>query len=152
MKLNYNSLVIRRMRIQDVDQIMQIEEASFIAPWSRKSFEAELCKTEGDSIVALIGDDVVGYLIQWIVEDEIHIANVAVHPAWRRRGIGEFLVRSSMQNRDDISWIGLEVRESNYPAIELYAKLGFKKVGVRRKYYAADGEDAVLMAKSIVSE
>ena len=135
------------MRKEDLEQVVAIEEMSFPSPWSRKSFKSELKKEYCQSIVSEIDNRVVAYLILWIVADEVHIANVAVHPVWRKRGIGEILVRRAMADCEGFYWIGLEVRRSNMVARSLYIKLGFCEVGVHKNYYAREGEDALLMAK-----
>ena len=140
------------MREEDLDQVMAIEGSSFSSPWSRKSFETELTKEFGIPLVAVVDDSVVGYLIEWLVADKIHIANIAVHPDWRKCGIGEWLMQEVMRNSGEFSWIGLEVRRSNKNARALYAKLGFREVGVRSNYYVQEGEDAILMVKRLVPE
>lgn len=140
------------MREEDLDQVLTIEETSFSSPWSRKSFEAELKKEFGISLVVLDDNRIVGYLVEWLVADEIHIANIAVHPGWRQRGIGERLMQEVIRNSSGFCWIRLEVRRSNKAARELYAKLGFREVGVRRNYYVQEGEDAILMVLRLVPE
>ena len=140
------------MREEDLDQVLSIEEASFLSPWSRKSFEVELTKEFGVSLVILDDDRIVGYLVEWLVADEIHIANIAVHSDWRQRGIGEMLMQEVVRNSSGFSWIRLEVRRSNKAARELYAKLEFREVGVRRNYYVQEGEDAILMVRRLVQE
>ena len=140
------------MHEADLDQIMTIETDSFSLPWSRKSFEVELKKEFCFSIVALANTKVVGYLIMWLVADEIHIANIAVHCEWRRQGIAEMLMRIAIQNSHGFSWMGLEVRRTNRAARALYTKLDFIEVGVRKNYYQVEGEDAILMAKVLKAE
>ena len=140
------------MREEDIDQVLTIEETSFLSPWSRKSFEVELEKEFGVSLVVLEDNRIVGYLVEWLVADEIHIANIAVHPDWRQRGIGERLMQEVIRNSSGFSWIRLEVRRSNKAARELYAKMGFREVGVRRNYYVQEGEDAIMMVKRLVPE
>jgi ribosomal-protein-alanine N-acetyltransferase len=136
---------------KDLEQVLAIEEASFPSPWSWKSFETELRKDFSVSIVADVDDRVVGYLIGWFIADEIHIANIAVHPEWRKRGIGELLIHEIVKMGRGHSWIGLEVRRSNRAARSLYSKLCFREVGVRKNYYAQEGEDAILMVRRIHS-
>ena len=142
------------MRADDLDQVLAIERMSFRSPWSRRQFEAELEKDFGVCAVAVAGEGVVGYLIVWLVADEVHIANVAVHPAWRKQGLGERLIGEAVwgREREGFRWVGLEVRRSNRAARALYRKLGFVEVGVRKNYYVQEGEDAVLMAKTLESE
>ena len=144
--------LLRPMTEGDLDSVMVIECLCFPTPWSRRSFEAEFTKAFGTALVFECQDEIAGYLVAWRIEDELHIANLAVHPAWRRRGIAETLLRRILQAESGVSWIGLEVRASNDSARSLYRKLGFHDSGVRKGYYADEGEDAVLMVKSVHSE
>ena len=91
--------------------------------------------------------EVYGYITYSVVLDEVQIANVAVHPDQRRRGIAENLLKSlyASSKASGMSVITLEVRESNKPAICLYKKCGYKEVGRRKKYYKSPDEDAILM-------
>jgi ribosomal-protein-alanine N-acetyltransferase len=140
-------MTIRRMNSMDLDSVIAIEEVSFISPWNRKSFEFELARKGGMPLVAEENRMVVGYVVAWRVVDEIHIANLAVRPEWRRRKVGQTLLEELVGLSSECSWIGLEVRVSNLPARSLYQKLGFKEVGIRKKYYMEENEDAVLMTK-----
>ena len=88
-------------------------------------------------------------MIQWLIADEVHIANIAVHPDWRKQGIGKKLMQEAIRGTAGVSWIGLEVRRSNRIARKMYEKMGFRKVGTRKKYYAEEGEDAILYMKTI---
>ena len=142
-------MVIRRMRAGDIDQVLAIEKLSFKYPWSRKTFETELTKDFGISLVADINTKVVGYIIEWLVADEIHIANLAVHPEWRGRGIAKALIQKGIINDGNFSRVRLEVRYSNIPARSLYAKLGFVEIGVEKGYYIQDNEDAIIMVKQL---
>ncbi len=129
--------------------MLAIERFSFKYPWSRKSFEIELKKDFGISLVAVINEKVVGYLIEWLIADEIHIANLAVHPAWRGQGIAKALIQKGIINDGNFSWVRLEVRYSNIVARSLYAKLGFVEIDVQKSYYVQDNEDAIIMAKRL---
>ena len=144
--------MVRGMRKADLDEILWIEEASFGSPWSRASFEAELRKEYSTCRVAVAVGRVVGYIVVWYVVDEIHIANVAVHPDWRRQGVAERLISRVLEEGEGFFWVGLEVRSSNRAARALYRKLGFREVGIRRQYYVQEREDAVLMAKRLELE
>ena len=143
---------LRTMTEDDLDSVMVIESLCFRSPWSRGSFEAEFQKPFGTRVVFTEQDGIAGYVVAWRIEDELHIANLAVHPARRRAGIAETLLRHVLDAEPGVSWIGLEVRASNAPARALYRKLGFHEAGVRKGYYADEGEDAVLMVKSVHSE
>ena len=140
------------MTEEDLDSVMVIESLCFRSPWSRRGFEAEFQKQFGIALVFAEQDGIAGYVVAWRIEDELHIANLAVHPARRRAGIGEMLIRHVLEAEPEVSWIGLEVRASNASARALYRKLGFHEAGVRKGYYADEGEDAVLMVKSVHSE
>ena len=142
-------MVLRRMTAADLDAVLRIEEASFDAPWSRTSFEGELKKTYGVTRVAEKVGRVVGYLIEWRIVDEVHIANIAVHPDWRRRGIAQAMMERSLSEAAGCRWVGLEVRDGNDAARRLYEKLGFQERGVRERYYEKEGADAILMVKRL---
>lgn len=144
------SLEIRKMKADDLDQVMTIEQASFPFPWSRTSFEKEL-KDNGYAyyIVACTanGGAVVGYGGSWVLFGEAHITTLAVHPDYRRKGTGSILLKSLMDVSIKLGacQVFLEVRNSNDAARTLYEKFGFKIKGIRKKYYL--DEDALIMAR-----
>ncbi len=90
---------------------------------------------------------VVGFVIFWLVHDEVHILNVAIHPTVRRQGIGRLLMVEALERgrANGASLVTLEVRRSNFGALGLYRDLGFRPVGIRPNYYVDEGEDAVVM-------
>jgi ribosomal-protein-alanine N-acetyltransferase len=140
-------LIIEEMRSEDLDEIIEIEEASFPTPWPKRMFDLELKSTRSYCRVARVSGVIVGYIVAWMIYDEVHILNVAVHPGFRRMGIGERILRDCLDfffsngARNAI----LEVRRGNNEAKRLYEKLGFKSIGIRRGYYADTGEDAIVM-------
>jgi ribosomal-protein-alanine N-acetyltransferase len=144
-------LLIRRAGLADVSAIWAIEKVSFPSPWSRWSFLAELGHRHSRTLIAGPAPprpwQTLGYLIFWVVQDEMHILNLAVAPAHRRRGIARRLLAEGLaQARElgaELAW--LEVRPSNAPARALYASLGFKEVGRRPRYYDDTHEDALLL-------
>ena len=138
---------IRKMIRSDLKQVMKIENASFVSPWSRKSFESELKKDFGLSYTVVEGKQVIAYIIGWLVADEIHITNIAVHPQWRRQGVAMVLMKKVIDGYPEFFWVRLEVRRSNMAARNLYRQLGFKEVGIRKRYYVQENEDAILMTK-----
>ncbi len=145
-----NSLTIRRMTLEDVPHVHQVEIDSFAIPWSQKSLEDEVTKNPcARYLVGLVEGKIVAYAGVWIVLDEGHITNIAVLKAYRGRGIGEELTKSLLQYGANlgVAYVTLEVRASNIPAQSLYQKLGFVKAGVRKKYYEDNQEDALLMVK-----
>lgn len=138
------------MTCEHLDEVLAIEQASFSTPWSRYAFTYELLENEfAHYIVALAGGKVVGYAGMWIILDEAHVTNVAVHPAYRRRRIGKRLMQELMRRAALLGArrMTLEVRTSNRAARRLYAALGFVERGRRRGYYTDTKEDAVIMWK-----
>ncbi|MBM4300398.1 MAG: ribosomal-protein-alanine N-acetyltransferase [Deltaproteobacteria bacterium] len=144
-------LIIRRAGLADVSAIWAIEKAAFLTPWSRWSFLAELGQRYSHTLV--IGPaaphprQTLGYLIFWVVLDEMHILNLAVHPKHRRRGLARRLLAEGLaQARTlgaELAW--LEVRTSNLAAQALYKSFGFREVGRRPRYYDDTREDALLL-------
>jgi len=94
------------------------------------------------------GRDLVGFAGAWVLVDELHVTTIAVHPAWRRRGVGTSLMLRLVERSLErgIALVTLEVRPSNATARALYERLGFSEVGRRRGYYADTGEDALIMS------
>jgi len=137
---------IRPMCEADLDAIMAVEVASFHTPWTRNDFEGELVNPLAYYLVAE-DDGVIGYVGSWIIFDECHITNIAVSPEARKRGIGDALLKTLISDAEEKGVVAttLEVRPSNAPAIHLYEKYGFTVEGVRKRYYADTGEDALIM-------
>jgi ribosomal-protein-alanine N-acetyltransferase len=136
------------MRVEDLDEVLEIERASFSMPWSRGAFTYEIERNRVARCWVTREDDrVAGYLCLWEVADELHITNVAVHPAYRRRGIGRTMIAAVLDDavRRSLSLVGLEVRPTNAEARTLYESFGFRVVGRRRGYYYDTGEDALIM-------
>jgi len=139
--------LIRPMRAEDLERILEIEAVSFVSPWTWNHFKQELTKTYGRLRVAVIQKQISGYLMAWFIENELHIANLAVHPDYRCQGIAEKLVRNMLNEVPQCILATLEVRESNTAARNLYEKFGFGVVEIRKKYYEQEGEDALIMSK-----
>lgn len=140
--------IIRRMRLKDVDQVAEIERATFARPWSRESFRQELTRNVAARyLVAEENGRVTGYAGAWIILDESHITNIAVTEDARGRGIGRRLTEALMQILSNLGagYATLEVRVSNLRAQNLYKSLGFISVGKRKRYYEDNNEDAFLM-------
>ena len=136
------------MRVEDLDEVLEIERASFSMPWSRGAFTYEIERNRvARCWVTRDESRVVGYLCLWEVADEVHITNVAVHPAYRRRGVAREMLAAVLDDavRRSLSVVGLEVRPTNAEARALYESFGFRVVGRRRGYYYDTGEDALIM-------
>ena len=142
---------IEKMSGSDLPEIMKIERASFPAPWSEALFRQELEFALSRSLVAKseggAGRETVGYIVYWIVFDEIHVNNLAVRSDFKRRGIASRLVDAALEKAcaEGATRCTLEVRVSNEAARRLYEKFGFVVRGVRPRYYAESGEDALVM-------
>jgi ribosomal-protein-alanine N-acetyltransferase len=136
------------MTVDDIDAVQVVERASFPVPWPANAFRHELTQNRNARyVVAREGDRVVGYAGLWLMVDEAHITTFAVLPEHRRRRIGERLLQRLFEVAEEVGaeWLTLEVRVSNLPAQRLYEKYGFKRAGVRRRYYSDNNEDALIM-------
>ena len=138
---------IRRLQLQHLNEIEEIERRSYPTPWSRSMFASELAKPSSICLGAFEGDRLSGYLIISRYVDAWHVMNIAVDPTDRRRGIASMLFERLFDLTADDEQRGytLEVRVSNAGAIELYSRLGFEARGIRRGYYTDNHEDALIM-------
>lgn len=148
-------MIYRPMTIEDIPQVYLVERRSFPNPWSKNIFLSELTRNDAAMyIVAVVDERVVGYAGIWIILDEGHITNIAVDPAFRRRGIGQGLLNELTKfalGRGVVA-MTLEVRVSNTGAQALYEKLGFVPRGIRREYYQDNKEDALIMWRELGEE
>lgn len=141
------NIIIDFMKEEDIDEILDISALSFSICWSKNSYLQELTNPVAKYLVAKINNKVVGFVGTWIVLDESHITNIAVHPNHREQGIASKLLEELLnycKNQGCISYT-LEVRSSNIAAQSLYEKHGFKQNGIRKRYYEDNNEDAILM-------
>ena len=145
------SVLVRAMGPLDLPEVSILDALSFNVPWPAKAFEHELGNANARCWVAELDGRVVGALVVWRVLDEAHIATVAVHPQYRRRGIARELFRTATEAAyaEGARIYHLEVREGNAAAIKFYEDFGFAVVGRRPKYYKDTGEDALLMTKIV---
>ena len=132
-----------------VPQVAELEKLCFSDPWSEQSIASELDNVLALWYVALDDDRVVGYIGSQTVCGETDVMNIAVHPDYRRRGIGQILIEELIREVKNLGSISLtlEVRSSNAPAVSLYEKLGFSQVGLRKNYYRNPKEDALILRK-----
>jgi [ribosomal protein S18]-alanine N-acetyltransferase len=140
-------LEITPMQPADLDAVDEIERHSFKHPWPAQVFADELARDWARVDVIRDRGRVVGFVDYWLVHDEVHLLAIAVHPDVRRRGAGRVLLDHLLALARDrrAALVTLEVRRNNRPAIALYERAGFAVVGVRPRYYAEDGEDALVM-------
>ena len=132
-------------------QIQRIEQQSFTVPWTEAMLRLQLSPDSHVFLTAQADGQVVGYIGMMYVLDEGYISNVAVHPDYRRQGIARALIRALEARARGmlLSFLTLEVRESNAPARALYAECGFREVSRRKNYYEKPAEDAILMTLTL---
>lgn len=142
---------IVEMTGKDLLPVLEIENLSFASPWTEDLFEQELKSNFSKVFLAKKEENqrrlVAGYISFWLAMAEVHIVNLAVHPRYRRNGIGAALVSFGLDYclQRGGRYAILEVRKSNVAALRLYKKLGFKEEGVRYRYYEDNQEDAIIM-------
>lgn len=136
---------------EELDLLYEIETASYPNPWPYDAFRREL-KLPFSRILAArnsdhVGPPLLGYCVLWVIRDEAHILNLAVHPDARRQGVASAVLRSAIDaaRGQGARILYLEVRKSNDAAQKLYEGFGFKQVGVRPRYYEDNREDALVM-------
>ena len=143
------SVILRKMTLDDLEQVVALDQISFSLPWPPRSFQFELTDNPASRCwVADLDGRVVGMVVAWLIVDEIHIATIATHPDFRKQGIGKKLLSFTLQSAKDEGALTsfLEVRESNEAALMMYDKFGYVESGRREGYYKDNGEDAILMS------
>ncbi len=139
---------IRRMTLADVSAVQAIEQATFATPWTEADFVREMTENRcARYLVAEADGCVIGYAGAWCILDEGHVTNIAVTRSRRGQGVGGELLNRLMRYAANlgVQYLTLEVRRGNAVAQALYQKAGFQSVGVRKRYYEDNGEDALLM-------
>lgn len=142
-------MIVRQMELDDISQVAEIEKNTFSIPWSEASFRDTLSREDTLYLVAEEQGEILGYCGFWQSLDEGEIPNVAVKGGYRRRGVGEALLKALFLQGAErgITAFTLEVRAGNAAALLLYEKLGFRAVGMRPDFYRKPVEDAVIMWK-----
>ena len=142
------NLIIRKMNLDDIDDILSVEELCYVEHhWSYESFVSELNNQISSYKCAVIDNKCIGYMGIWKIIEEAHVTNLSVHPEYQNKKIAHRLLLNSIDEcyKDKVKYITLEVRASNIKAIHLYEKFGFKSLGLRKKYYQDNNEDALIM-------
>jgi ribosomal-protein-alanine N-acetyltransferase len=147
-------VVVAPLRTRDLKAVLRIEQDVFDEAWSRRLFEEELAqRTSRAYRAAWVGTDLVGYAGQMSVDDEAHVNNIAVAPAWTGRRLGTVLmadlVRTALARGS--AHLTLEVAVGNEPAQALYRRFGLAPVGVRPNYYAEGGDALIMWVRDIDS-
>lgn len=146
--MKQQQLMVTPMVQQEVPEVWELEKLCFTLPWSLESFFLEVDQNQCARYFTARQDRrIVGYGGMWLVLDEAHVTNIAVHPEYRRQGVGKAVMLKMMEEavRLSIQRMTLEVRVSNAGAIALYERLGFEQGGVRKCYYPDNREDALIM-------
>lgn len=144
-------IYIESIKSHDIRSVLELERLCFAVPWSEDVFRMEIERNRfARYLVVKYRGDVIGYGGIWLIIGEAHVTNIAIHPDYRRRGIGRELLLSLMEvaREFDAIKMTLEVRESNTGAKALYEQLDFKADGIRKGYYGDTGEDAIIMWNS----
>ncbi len=142
-------LTIRKMTVEDVPAVAQIDKMSFSLPWPEHSFRYEVSDNRAARCFVVETEDkrIAAMIVSWIIIDEVHIATIATHPEFRRQGIGARLLTEALNeaHASGARRAFLEVRAGNEAAQAMYRKFGFEVTGRRPRYYKDNGEDAILM-------
>ena len=142
-------LVVRPISFGDLPQVIAIERRSFPSPWSLAMFVLELSKPSGICLAAVREGEIVGYVICARYDEAFHVMDIAVDPEHRRGGVASALLDGVIARAGEDANYTLEVRVSNAGAIALYERYGFRGVGTRPRYYADNGEDAIIMWRAV---
>jgi len=147
-----DKVIFRPMNERDVPEVYQIERVSFSYPWFPSLFIRET-KKPGFSFfqVMKLNGKIIGYAGYWKIRNEAHLVDLAIHPDWRRRGLGSRLFRYIIDQikSKGMDLVTLEVRETNLVAQRFYEKFDFQKIAVRRAYYKDTGENAIIYWKKL---
>ena len=142
------SFVIRKMTVEDVKAVAELDRISFSLPWPERSFHFEVTSNSASRCwVAESRGQIVGVIVAWLLVDEIHIATIATHPDFRRQGIAQALLAHVLRTGAEEGAVSsfLEVRAGNLAAQAMYRKFGYEESGRRLRYYKDNDEDAILM-------
>ena len=139
--------MIRIATSNDLADILSIEKKVFKHPWSKEQLSWELnSQPVAENYVMIARGNMIGYLFSHVVDDDVQILNIAIDIPFQHKGYGEQLLSYFLDQFNEDSSIHLEVRKSNFPAINLYLKFWFHETGTRKGYYS-DGEDAIIMQR-----
>lgn len=144
-----NNIFLDNLKTKYLDSLVELENKCFKIPWSKNMFLGDVDNPNAYYILIINDDRVIGYCGLYRVLDESSITNIAVHPDFRKKGLATLMLRNIFEYclKASISFVTLEVRESNTDAIKLYMDNGFEIVGERKNYYADNRETAILMTK-----
>jgi ribosomal-protein-alanine N-acetyltransferase len=150
--LKKDSVIIRPMKVLDLDDVLRIERESYVEPWLRDHFLYELQTSRiSKTMVLEIEGKIAGYVGLWLLHPEIHVTNMTVSTVYRKQGLGtklmDYVMNLALESKFKV--ITLEVRHNNDAALALYRKFGFEIRGIRKNYYAAEKADALIMSRTM---
>ena len=148
------NFLIRKMIMNDLEQVVAIDQVSFSLPWPARTFQFELTDNPTSRCwVVELDKKIIAMIVSWLILDELHVATIATHPDFRMQGIGRKLLLHALKSARDEGVIRsfLEVRESNDAAIKMYRSFNFVEDGRRKEYYKDNNEDAILMTLNDLS-
>ncbi|MFX0548264.1 ribosomal protein S18-alanine N-acetyltransferase [Hathewaya histolytica] len=150
--MNSSKFVFKNMELCDIEDTYLVNTLSLKVPWSIESFNDELNNNLAHYIVCKCGKSVIAFAGMWIITDEAHITNVAVHPKYREMGIGSSLIKELKKTciQHSVLHMTLEVRESNINAQRLYLREGFRNCGIRKNFYTSPIENAIIMWSDVI--
>lgn len=143
------NLTITQMEREHLEAVAELEKTCFSTPWTYENLAESLENDTAYFFVALDDEKVIGYIGVNVISDSCFVDNIAVYPEYRRQGVGTALLKIAALTADVMGtdFISLEVRESNYAAIELYRSMGFEVMGMRKNFYRRPQENALIMTK-----
>lgn len=141
---------IKRMSLNDLDEVSLIENECFIDPWPKEAFKRDLENDIAELYVLKDDDKVIGYYDIWFMFENADISSIAVKKEYQGRKLGEYLLRSLIRRciEKNVDFLHLEVRVDNIKAIKLYKKYGFEELRIRKAYY--NGIDGIDMMKGLI--
>lgn len=146
------SFSIRPAEDKDINVIMYLESTCFVAPWGLEDIKYELSSNPVSNVWVIENSQgtVLGFIDYWITFDSATVCQICINPMFRKMGLGTILLNEMIKDckANRVRNITLEVRENNLNAINLYEKVGFKKILVKKEYYT-NGDNAIYMVKEI---
>ena len=140
---------IREAKVNDLDKIYDIEKRVFSNPWSKQSIKNELSRISYSSnFIFEKNDHLIGYCFSHIIDKEVHILNMAIDIPYQHRGYGKEFFNLIFKKYMEYANVFLEVKKTNFPAINLYLNFGFEEIN-RKKMYYSDGQDAIVMSRRV---
>ena len=142
----------RLAEIKDIDNLYQLENSTFVSPWTYSQFEYEIKENSFSKLLIIEeNEELIGYIDYWIIFDQATINKICIKEKYRRNGLAQKLLDMCFEDikENECMVITLEVRKSNEKAIKLYQKNGFDIVLTKPQYYS-DGEDAYYMVKGVI--